>query len=119
MKYFLVACVLLSSLSGCYYDTEEELYGNNGCDTTAVKFGAHIAPVIKDNCQSCHNSANASGNVNLEGYTAIRGIAQDNQRLHKVVSHAQGVSPMPPMRRLPECAIQQIKIWVDQGAPQN
>ena len=113
----------ISSLmsTGCYYDNEEELYGGikPACDTAAVTYSATIAPIIQNNCLSCHSAAANMGSVNLEGHAQAKTYA-DNGKLYGAVSHAPGSSPMPKGgNKLSDCDISRIKIWVDAGAPNN
>jgi hypothetical protein len=109
---------------GCYYDNEEELYGNTTCDTVNVTYSADVWPVLNDNCVSCHSGAAPSGNISLETYDQIKAQAliQAGQpgSLYGAISHDPGNSPMPQGGgQLPSCNITRIKKWIDDGAPDN
>jgi len=110
------------TITGCYYDVEEELYpsgGLSGCDTSNVTFSQVIAPVINTNCVSCHSQSLAQGNVNLEGFNNVKTYA-DNGLLLAVIRHEQGVTPMPQNgNKLSDCTISKIEKWVSEGSPDN
>jgi len=114
-----MAIVWLAALPGCYYDVEEELYVNTGCDTLQVSYAAVIAPVIEDNCLNCHNAAANFGNVTLEGHSNLKTYA-DNGQLLGVIRHESGFPAMPQgAPQLVECTIEKIEKWVSDGAPDN
>lgn len=108
------------SLTGCYYDVEEELYPNpSACDTSNVTYSLSVAPIISSNCYVCHSSAAAQGGVILEGYNAIKGFV-DAGSLLGVIRHDAGYSPMPQGgAKLSSCNIATIEKWVSDGAPNN
>jgi hypothetical protein len=50
IKPVLFICIMMSSLSGCYYDKEELLYSGKGtisCGSISAKFSTDVSPVIK------------------------------------------------------------------------
>lgn len=119
--FSLIGGMLLLFLSGCYYDTAEELYPNDaaGCDTTNTTFTAIIQPIIQDQCLSCHSAAANQGNVNLEGYAQMKTYA-DNGKLLGSVSYASGYIAMPQgAPQLSGCSINKIKAWINSGSPNN
>jgi hypothetical protein len=50
MKSVIIAgaVLLLASVTGCYYDNKQELYGS--CDSSNVTFATTIEPIINANC---------------------------------------------------------------------
>ena len=109
---------------GCYYDNEEDLYGDAECDTTNVTYSADIWPVISDNCVSCHSGGAPSGNISLENYDQIKAQAVipagQPGSLYGAISHDPGNSAMPKSgAKLSECSIAKIKKWIDDGALNN
>lgn len=110
-------------LSACYFDNEEDLYGNPAdadCDVTDVSFSADVNPIIQANCiTGCHSAVNQSFGIVLETYDQIKNEAQ-NERFFKSINHESGASPMPKNRpKLPQCDIDKIKAWIDAGLPNN
>lgn len=126
MKIFisiLSAMVLLASISSCYYDKEELLYGraNMLCTDTAgtVSYSQKIVPVLQQYCYSCHSGNFPSGNIMMGTYTADKVIAQ-NGKLIGTVKHAAGFSPMPKgMSKLSDCQVTLIQRWIDGNMPNN
>ena len=89
------------------------------CDTTTVTYAGTILPLLQSKCIGCHNNNTTSGNVNLSTHTGAQTQAL-NGRLLAVVNHEQGFSPMPKGgNKLPPCEIAELRIWVEDGAPNN
>jgi cytochrome c551/c552 len=107
-----------SSLSGCYYDVEEELYGF--CDSTNVTYSTTINNIVNSyGCVGCHSGAGASGGVVLNTYTGIKSKVTDG-RLMGSINHVAGFSPMPQGgAKMSQCDINKIQAWVAAGAPNN
>nr|MBS0037021.1 hypothetical protein [Saprospiraceae bacterium] len=116
-KYLFL--VLLTLISACYYDVEEELYPNEICDTQEVSYSGFVKPVLEDNCLICHNSGSNMGNVTLEGIDNVR-IYSANGRLLGAIKHEPGFSPMPQgNEKLSDCQITKIEAWINQGTMDN
>jgi cytochrome c5 len=112
-----IACLTL--LTSCYYDNEEDLYGGApACDTAAVSYAASVAPVLQNNCTSCHSGNFPSAGIRLDSYESVRTQAL-NGRLYGSVAHLPGFSAMPEGGKLSECNIALIGAWVNQGASNN
>ncbi len=112
-----IVCLVL--VAGCEYDVEEELAPEKTCDSEEVSYRDQIEPILSARCYQCHAAALNQGNVTLEGYDRLK-ILADNGRLLGAVQWQGGFSPMPqnePM--LPECDIDLIQAWVEDGAPNN
>jgi hypothetical protein len=114
--------LILSALvpAGCYYDNEEDLYGNADCNVDSARYGADIVPLLQANCYKCHvASAPDFSGIPLDSYAALKAYATDG----KLVSRTSSTSaPMPPLSEgglMPACDQEIIKVWVDAGAPNN
>ena len=106
-------------MTACFYDNEEELYPDNTCATTNVTYTSTVLPIIRSNCYACHSSAARQGDVILEGYTALKGMV-DNDRLDGAINHRTGYSPMPKdAPKLSDCQLSQVAAWISAGAPNN
>jgi hypothetical protein len=119
----LIIIVCMVSLSSCYYDKEELLYGssNTPCtDTTGtVSYAQKVIPVLQQYCYSCHSGSFPSGNIAMGTYAADKAIAQ-NGKLYGTISHSSGYVAMPQgMPKLGNCQIAVIKKWIDSGIPNN
>lgn len=111
--FFIAAMMVLSN--GCYYDVEEELYPNSGCDTATVTYAGTIKPMLSNNgCLSCHAApaTNGGGNV-LDNYAAIKQLVDAGV----FVSGAARMPPGSPV--LGDCNIDKIQAWVNAGALEN
>jgi uncharacterized membrane protein len=126
IKHFSLTVISLLNISVlltyCTYDNELEKYGDSRmpCDTSTVTYSNTIQSILEDNCYTCHNEEDASsigGNVVLDSYQAVEEKAN---RVLKAVQHAEGYSNMPKgQAQLDECTIAKIRIWVEDGAPNN
>ncbi len=111
--------LMLIGMAGCYYDNEEDLYPNSGCDTTNVTFSGKVVPILQQNCYICHATAIANGGVILDTYAGVQVVVQ-NGKLWGSVNHESGFFAMPKdAPKLPDCDLAKIKIWLDKGAPNN
>jgi hypothetical protein len=119
---FAVIIIVLPFCKSCYYDNEEALYPSVGtsCDTTNVTFSGKIAPLLANNCLSCHSNATATGSGNgirLENYTEVQARTA---AISGSINHTGSFSPMPKNGgRLKACLIKQFDIWVKNGMPNN
>jgi uncharacterized membrane protein len=91
----------------------------SGCDTTNVTYSTSIKPMIQNNCQGCHSGAAPGGGIDLSTYAGVKAIA-DNGNFFGTISFLQGYSAMPKNgSKMTDCQINMVKIWINQGAPQN
>lgn len=114
----------------CQKENEEDLVngnsnGDNGngdsssCSTENMSYEDDIAPVFANNCNSCHNDQNASGGVKTNTYDNLQPII-DNGSLLGSIKHESGFSNMPQGQgQLPQCTIDKIEAWIDQGHEDN
>lgn len=121
---FLLSLVLLLSLSACYYDHEDILYGatsNQPCvDTTGtVSYSQKVVPILQASCYGCHSGSFPSGNQLMGTYAADKAMGQ-NGKLYGSIAHSSGFSPMPKgAAKLSACQIAVVKKWIDQGMLNN
>lgn len=109
-------------LAGCYYDVEEELYPTNTCHTENMSYQHDIVPILAMNCNSCHSTVSApfqGGGIVLDTYLGVKSRV-DAGRLLGALRHDAGFSFMPQGQpRLPNCSIDKIAAWIEDGAPNN
>lgn len=89
------------------------------CDTTNVTFSGTVNPIITDYCVGCHGGSAPQGGVVIKDYSDIKRLA-DNGSLLGVIEHQSGYVPMPYVQEpLDPCLIDQIRIWIADGALRN
>lgn len=89
------------------------------CDTSMVTFSGRIMPLLSTWCTGCHTGNSAGGNLELDTYQNIRIAALDGSLLGSI-EWKPGFTGMPGGGdRLSDCAVSQIKSWINQGAPEN
>ena len=125
---FICTAILIAaitSLSGCYYDVEEELYppqsGSSQCDTTDVRYSTQVTDILNLRCNGCHGGASASAGIRLDNHNDIKNyLDQTGTKLVSSIEQDGNASAMPQGQpRIPDCEINQIKIWVANGYPEN
>ncbi len=94
------------------------------CDTTTVTFSGTILPIMEAYCVGCHDATSPSGSISLTAYLGtgsndgIVDVAQDG-RLLGAIQGTYGYEAMPPgTTMLPDCLIDQIRIWLEAGYPE-
>ena len=110
--------------TGCYYDNEEDLYGDgpdNPCDTAQVSYAADIEPIIVPMCgyNGCHGESFPANNISLNNYDNIVNTVSP-QLLLSSIKHDGSASNMPKNgNKLPDCDIAKIEKWINDGQPNN
>jgi len=117
---FALILLIAVLMAGCAWHNEEDLYPQpTACDTLSVTYSATVAPVMQQFCNSCHGSVAPSGGVITDNYTDLSVIAK-NGILWQVINHEDGAIPMPQGgNKLSDCNLKKIKIWIEDGSPDN
>jgi len=89
----------------------------NECDTSDITFSSNILSIVQGQCQSCHSTATPSGGVSLMSHAEVAAAVTNNNLMDAI--NRVNYSPMPPAMSLSECEINQFKIWVNDGMPNN
>lgn len=106
-------------MSSCYYDKGDKLYPATGaCDTALITYNQHIAPVLNENCVSCHQASVISGNIRLDNFQEASAAANSGKLLPAVKHLSGGGKNMPPGGKLSDCNILKIETWINRGLPQ-
>lgn len=120
--FYITLMVILSIGSGCYNDTEEELYGTAACNLESLTYSLDVVPILSKNCYTCHSQSNAPGRgagIVLESYDKLM-VAVKNGLLLESITHGPNASPMPKNGlKLSECKINTIRKWIENGALNN
>ena len=119
VAFFLPAVIMAS----CYNDKYDKLYptGTVACDTTTVTYAADIQPIFNAKCNTveCHDAATASGGYTFMTHAGAQPAAL-NGKLMGSITWSVGFSAMPKnLPKLPDCEINKIRRWVNQGALNN
>lgn len=110
---------LLYIVSSCAYNSEEELYGIEECDTSVITWEQPIGDILFENCVPCHNEELHYNDVRHDTYEFELIVVNDG-RLNGVVNHVPGYPQMPyQLPKLPECELLLINTWLERGAPEN
>ena len=86
MKKILLFPALLVSLSSCYYDNEEDLYGTTACETTNLTYAANVEKIMIQSCAvtGCHKVG--SGLIPLETYTQVKTYVDNGILFDRVIT---------------------------------
>ncbi|MGD1890643.1 MAG: 2-polyprenyl-6-methoxyphenol hydroxylase [Cyclobacteriaceae bacterium] len=116
IRLFTTYCFGLSLLlaSACTYDNEEDLFGENECNST-TSLVQDMQPIIEAHCAipGCHVAGATSPNLTLASNIvneAVRIRARTQNRT--MPPSASGIT-------LTEAEIRTIDCWVQQGAKDN
>lgn len=97
---------------------------NNGCnenfgscETTNVKYGNFVQPLVQSKCQGCHSGAAPQGGIDLSAYARVKALALDG-RLYTAVTRSANWMPKGGAK-LDNCTTDKLKAWIDAGAPEN
>ncbi len=112
--------VCLCSLSGCFYDVGDDFReAPTPCNTDSLSFTADILSVMDEYCNGCHDTEHAFGGIVLDTHSGVLQVS-NNGSLLGAIEHNPAFSIMPPDgAKIPDCAIQQIDIWISSGAENN
>lgn len=89
------------------------------CDTSDVTYSGYIRPYLDIHCTGCHTGVNAGGGVFLSGFSTVQEVALDGRFLGSI-EHDAGFDPMPKGEdKLADCDITKIRLWIEDGAPNN
>jgi len=87
------------------------------CDSSQFTFSKSILPLMNKYCVGCHSASNPSAAVDVSSYTGVK--ASISKGLMKSLDHT-GYYPMPKGgNKLSDCEINQVKNWINAGAPNN
>ena len=121
MKLIVVALSLLLIIIfvRCVNNNPEKLYPQTvECDTAQISFNRDVAPIFKNNCESCHTGSFPGGGRLLDSYEGIKNTADSGQLLG-AINHLSGYKAMPPDRKISDCNIHKITAWINQGTRNN
>lgn len=112
---------ILALTYSCKKGSQDVLSGGTTCDTVAMSYSTNVVPILQENCYTCHGNGNTagSGGILLEGYSNLKVYATNGQLVGNV-THAPGYVPMPyGLPKLPNCEVNTIVDWVNNGALNN
>lgn len=90
-----------------------------GCDTSNVTYSGTIANTMETYCTGCHDNVSPSASIDLTTYAGVAAIAEDGSLLG-TIQHEAGYVAMPYGGSwLPDCKIEEILIWVQNGYPND
>ena len=89
----------------------------SACDTAVSGFSSTIQPMMTKYCVGCHAYPNAGAGVDLSSHLGVKNAI--NQGLMKSLDHT-GYYPMPKGgSKLSDCEINQVRKWIQKGAPND
>lgn len=114
----LIITLQVISFQSCVNNNEEDLYGIKPCDTTDVTWESPVREILRQYCVMCHGPSYAAKGVRHDSYESEKIVINDG-RLRGVINHLPGYSKMPKDRgKLPECELNILNTWLDNGAPE-
>jgi hypothetical protein len=89
------------------------------CDTTNVTFQSSINPIIANKCVGCHSGATPAGNINLTSHQGVQTVALNGKLIGRITDSNAATRMPKGGSPLPDCEIEMIKIWIEDGALNN
>jgi len=89
------------------------------CDTINVTYSGSILNIVQTNCVGCHQGVTPSGGISLTSYSDVASIAANGSFLGSVQFEAGYVAMPYGGNMLPDCKIEQIRIWIENGYPND
>ncbi len=86
------------------------------CDPNEFTYALTIQPMMATYCVGCHKPGSLGGNIDLSTYNSLK-TQVSNSNLIGSITHAAGFVAMPQGGKLSDCQIEQVKKWVNAGAP--
>lgn len=113
--------------SGCESENLEELYP---CKEQQISYSKDIVPILQQNCYRCHSDNNADTfgqSIYLENYADVvfmieaQGTTVEERLVYGNIAQLPGFVPMPgaSLPKINECSIQKMRIWIEEGYPNN
>lgn len=90
-----------------------------GCDTSNVSFQTDIYPIIALSCSGCHSIADPDGGISLTNYENISEVALSGSLVPVIKWEVPDFEMPKNASQLPECYINLIEKWVNDGALNN
>lgn len=131
MRFIIFSLALVPFIwatQSCKTSNEVDLYP---CDTTNISFQDDIVPILETKCYKCHSDANATQfgeNVDLEGYADLKSWADWEPNGSKSIllanvqhdlSNVEHTAMPKGDPKLPQCEIDKIEAWINQGKLDN
>lgn len=105
--------ILFGSFTSCKHDVDEVA---PDCKVSGVTYENYIKYTISSKCLGCHTAGSIQPYMNT--YAQVMVVVNDG-RLKEVLTGAPGVMQMPyNSEPLPDCQVDNIVSWVDNGAPE-
>src|SRR5512133_3770726 len=94
-------------------------------------YAQNIQPIFDQRCVSCHGRTRADKQLRLDSYDAVMKGSQDgpvvvpggltaSPLLSTIDGTATGSSRMPPTGpRVPDTEVQNVRLWIEAGAPRD
>ncbi|MGB0177052.1 MAG: hypothetical protein ACPF9D_07795 [Owenweeksia sp.] len=89
----------------------------DACDTTNLSYNNGIKVIFDQNCVSCHGSSNPQAGRSLTTYQEVQDAILNTNLLQRINAEP-GAPVMPQGGKMPQCNIDKIEIWVNNGLPQ-
>lgn len=105
---------IMTLVSSCYYDVEEELYPqSNNCNLSDIAYSTKIKSIITQNCarSGCHVAG--AQQPDLSDYNKL------SANLSRVNERAVISKTMPPTSPMEKCDIEALKAWIAAGGLNN
>ena len=91
----------------------------DACDSSDVNYSIVVSNIMSSYCIGCHGTVSPSASLDLTDYSGVAFSASNGSLLSSLYA-TDGYSLMPyGSSALPQCKIDQIEAWINDGYPNN
>ncbi len=109
---------ILITISSCYYDKKEELYGPNKCNTTGLTYTKDISVLVNQSCVGCHNASNPSAGIQLHDYVSVVDCIKNGKFVGSVKQDGTASNMPKGGSKWGSCELSKLDAWIQGGYQQ-
>ena len=88
------------------------------CDNSNPTWSTRVWPLVEVYCKSCHSGISPDGGVRYRNFNDVKASVNDGGFMGTILS-SPGYNPMPPAGPMPDCDIEALQIWIENGARED
>ena len=98
-------------------------------DPKKPTYDEDVLPIVKAHCAACHGADKQKGGLNLATFAALKAGGSsgevvvagnpDKSRIYTLTTHKEEPVMPPSKQKIPDAAIEILRLWLEQGAREN
>ncbi len=115
---FLGILTVITVFSSCYYDKQEDLYGNSPCVTNGLTYTKDISVIINQSCVGCHGATNPSAGISLHDYNTVVDCINNGKFVGSVKQDGSASNMPKGGSKWNNCQLSKLDAWIKGGMVQ-